>query len=114
VGELFLLYDFFLSLQHFFKSNCYTILNSPSSFFLSSILNSTNSDIKFVEFFHEYRSGFTKGYSKLVLTLRSRLPRYVFIRAKDFVTLLTKSILTRYTVCKIDVVSIYLYIFITM
>jgi len=69
-------------------------------------------DIKFDEFF-SMNIGFSRraiSISGLVLTLHHRFPRYVFIRAKDFVTLLTKSILARYTVCKIDVnISMYIY-----
>lgn len=114
VGELFLICNFFPSSQHFLLSNCHFPFDSPSSSFSGSILNSMSFDFKFDEFFYEYQSGFTETtpiWSCLVLTLRRRFPRYVFIRAKDFVTLLTKSILARYTVCKIDVVNISIYIY---
>lgn len=111
---MFLICNFFPSSQHFFLFNCHFPFDSPSSSFSGSILYSMSFDFKFDEFFYEYQSGFTETtpiWSCLVLTLRRRFRRYVFIRAKDFVTLLTKSILARYTVCKIDVVNISIYIY---
>ena len=99
-----------LFFYNFLSSFLITFYNLTVTF--CSILNSMSFDIKFNEFF-SMNIGFSRRaipISGLVLTLHHRFPRYVFIRAKDFVTLLTKSILARYTVCKIDVnISIYIY-----